>query len=71
MRLLPLELCNAAERKDEDALRHFNAMNCMECGCCSFACPAKRHLVQSIRMGKAFLNQKKREQIAQSKGGKN
>ena len=41
-----------------------------ECGCCSFTCPAKRHLVQTIRMGKAYLNQKKREEIAQSKGGK-
>jgi len=45
-------------------------MNCMECGCCSFTCPAKRHLVQNIRMGKAYLNQKKREQIAQNGGKK-
>ena len=71
MHLLPLELCNASERKDEEILNRLNAMNCMECGCCSYACPAKRHLVQTIREGKAFLMQKKREQAAQSKGGKN
>ena len=70
MRLLPLELCNASERRDEEALDRLNAMNCMECGCCSFTCPAKRHLVQTIREGKAFLVQKKREQAAQNKGGK-
>ena len=70
MRLLPLELCNASDRRDEDALNRLNAMNCMECGCCSFTCPAKRHLVQTIREGKAFLIQKKREQDAQNKGGK-
>ena len=70
MRLLPLELCNASDRKDEDALNRLNAMNCMECGCCSFTCPAKRHLVQTIREGKAFLIQKKREQDAKDKGGK-
>ena len=70
MRLLPLELCNASDRRDEDALNRLNAMNCMECGCCSFTCPAKRHLVQTIREGKAFLIQKKREQDAKDKGGK-
>ena len=70
MRLLPLELCNASERKDEDTLNRLNVMNCMECGCCSFTCPAKRHLVQTIRTGKAYLNQKKREQAEQNKGGK-
>jgi len=69
MHLLPLELCNASERKDEDALNKLNAMNCMECGCCVFTCPAKRHLVQSIRMGKAYLMQLKRERAAQNQGG--
>ncbi len=70
MRLMPLELANASERKDDESLKRLNAMNCMECGCCAFTCPAKRYLVQSIREGKAYLNQKKREQIAQNKGGK-
>jgi len=71
MSLQPVELSNASDRKDIDALKKFNAMNCMECGCCSFTCPAKRHLVQNIRMGKALLNKAKREEISQSKGGKN
>lgn len=68
MRLQPLELSNAANRGDLDALNLYNAMNCMECGCCSFTCPAKRHLVQNIRMGKALIQKAKRE--AASKGGK-
>ena len=71
MRLQPVELSNAADRGDVDALNHYNAMNCMECGCCSFTCPAKRHLVQNIRVGKALIQKAKREQIAASKGGKN
>ena len=70
MRLQPLELANAANRGDVDGLKFYNAMNCMECGCCSFTCPAKRHLVQNIRMGKALLQKAKREEIAASKGGK-
>ena len=28
---------------------------CMECGACSFVCPARRPLVQNIRLGKAAL----------------
>lgn len=30
---------------------------CMECGCCSFVCPAKRPLVQNNRLGKAALRE--------------
>lgn len=26
--------------------------SCMECGCCAYVCPAKRHLVQRIKLGK-------------------
>ena len=70
MRLQPLELANAANRGDIDALKAYNAMNCMECGCCSFTCPAKRHLVQNIRMGKALIQKAKRDEIAANKGGK-
>ena len=69
MSLQPLELSNAADRRDLDALKSYNVMNCMECGCCSFTCPAKRHLVQNIRVGKALIQKAKREEIA-SKGGK-
>ena len=60
MRLMPLSLEKAVERKDTDALASLSLMNCMECGSCAFVCPAKRPLVQSIRLGKAMLrNQKK------------
>ena len=33
------------------------AMNCMECGSCSYSCPAKKPLVQSMRAAKAFLRE--------------
>ncbi|HZX34873.1 MAG TPA: electron transporter RnfC, partial [Thermodesulfobacteriota bacterium] len=28
---------------------------CIECGCCAFVCPARRPLVQWIRVGKVRL----------------
>lgn len=70
MRLQPLELANAANRGDLDGMKFYNIMNCMECGCCSFTCPAKRHLVQNIRLGKALIQRTKREQVSTRKGGK-
>ena len=34
---------------------------CMECGCCSFVCPAKRPLVESNKLGKAYLRQNQKK----------
>ena len=28
---------------------------CMECGCCSFVCPAKRPVTETMRSAKAML----------------
>ena len=34
---------------------------CVACGCCSFTCPAKRHLTQSIKSMRAIvLNNRKK-----------
>ncbi len=68
MKLMPEELSNAVDRKDTAAMKKYNILNCMECGCCSFSCPAKRKLVQNIRLGKQILNDEKKAQM--SKGGK-
>ena len=35
------------------------AMNCMECGSCTYVCPAKRELTQSCRVAKAIARSKK------------
>lgn len=36
-------------------LEEYSIGLCMECGCCSFVCPARRPLVQNIRLGKNAL----------------
>ena len=39
-----------------------NGMECCECGCCSFVCPAKRPLTQEIKsMRKIQLAKKKKK----------
>ena len=64
MGLEPCKLALAAKKKQIDVLKEYNAMSCMECGCCTFECPAKRYIVQSIRLGKALL----REEAKKEKG---
>lgn len=63
MKLMPIELANAIDRKDFEAMNDFSLLNCMECGCCSYVCPAKRPLVQTFKLGKMMLNEKKKKEI--------
>jgi electron transport complex protein RnfC len=55
MMLLPTTLDALTKIKDVSALRDHNVMDCIECGCCSYVCPSKRYLVQSIRWGKLLV----------------
>jgi Na+-translocating ferredoxin:NAD+ oxidoreductase subunit C len=55
MNLMPTSIDMMARSKDIEGLRRFHAMDCIECGCCSYVCPAKRYLVQGIRSGKQIL----------------
>jgi electron transport complex protein RnfC len=36
-------------------------MDCKECGCCGFSCPAHIHLIQSMKLGK-FMAKKRKKQ---------
>lgn len=38
-------------------LEEYSVNLCMECGCCSFVCPASRPLVQNNRLGKTALRE--------------
>lgn len=58
--LVPYELNSLALREDWDAFEKLNGAECLQCGCCSYACPSKRHLVQSLRTGKAIVMKKRR-----------
>ena len=35
--------------------RRYGAMDCIECGCCTYICPSKRYLVHYIRLAKQKL----------------
>ncbi len=47
--LMPLELNRNVLDGDMDQFKANNGLDCIECGSCSYICPSKRHLAQSIR----------------------
>ncbi len=68
MSLMPTSICQAVNAKDTKAMIDADILNCMECGCCAFACPAKRHIVNTIRLGKQILNNEKKRQMTLKEG---
>ena len=60
-RVIPRKLADCAEHFDEEGFLANNGMECCECGCCSYVCPAKRPLTQEIKsMRKIQLAKKKK-----------
>lgn len=60
-RVIPSRLADYAEHFDEEAFLKNDGMECCECGCCSFVCPAKRPLTQQIKsMRKIQLSKRKK-----------
>ena len=55
LRLDPPAICKARELNDGAELERLKANLCMECGVCSFVCPAKRPIVQSNKLAKGVL----------------
>ena len=65
---MPCEIEAAYKRNDVEALAALKVNICMECGCCSFICPASRPLVQTNKLAKpmvmAYLKQKQEKEAA-------
>ncbi len=60
--VIPARLATFAEHGDMENFQKFDGMECCECGCCSYICPAKRPLTQSIKsMRKMVLASRKKK----------
>ncbi len=59
MGLMPLELNALILRGDGEGFVKNHGLDCIECGSCSYICPAKRQLAQSIRATKKIEAGKK------------
>ncbi len=47
--LIPARLARFSEKFDLEAFQKWHGMECVECGCCSYVCPARRPLAQMIK----------------------
>jgi H+/Na+-translocating ferredoxin:NAD+ oxidoreductase subunit C len=66
MRLIPSELSVISEAERFEMMEDAHVWDCMECGSCSYVCPARRPIVQQIRLGKSALS-KQRQREAEKK----
>jgi electron transport complex protein RnfC len=55
MRLMPLMMYQATFSGNNQEMRDTNLMDCIECGCCAYSCPACVPLVLAFRSGKHHL----------------
>ena len=55
LHLDPTAIARAYKKRDGATLEALHLGLCMECGCCSFVCPAKQPIVQRNRLAKAVL----------------
>ena len=59
--VLPARLAKLAERGDMAGFEALDGMECCECGCCSYICPAKRPLMQLFKQTKSEIMAAKRK----------
>lgn len=61
MNLLPNFLGTVSEKRLFEEAEAFHALDCIECGCCAYVCPASRPLTQWIRVSKAEITARRRK----------
>ncbi len=55
LKLMPTKIAHAVKARDLEAALGYDLMACVECGCCSYVCPAHIPLVQYMRSGKLMV----------------
>jgi len=66
MQLVPTLLDQHMRADRFDLAEKAGVMNCMECGACTFVCPAKRSLTQSFRVCKKVIGEQRRRAAAKA-----
>ena len=59
--VLPARLATLSERGDMENFEKMDGMECCECGCCSYICPAKGPLTQSIKSMRKMVMAERRK----------
>ncbi len=66
MGLMPCRLGEMIEAEAFDAAEEECVLDCMECGCCAYSCPARRPLVQYLRLGKVEVARRRKAREARA-----
>lgn len=67
MNLMPAKIDALTRAGNFAGAEKFGVMNCMECGVCSYVCPAKRSLTQSCRTAKKVITTRRQQAAAKKK----
>lgn len=60
--LMPLMMNAYSQSQDYETCEQINVLDCIECGSCSYVCPAKKPLMQNIRIAKQEVIKKRKKQ---------
>ena len=60
MKLSPTTMYKAIMKENLDQAKEIGVMNCIECGACSYSCPADIALVHWFRQAKSAIRTKER-----------
>ncbi|HDY86743.1 MAG TPA: electron transport complex subunit RsxC [bacterium] len=55
MNLMPTTISSLVEYEQWENVKNYGALDCNECGSCSYICPVRRKLVEYIKFGKVKL----------------
>ncbi len=66
MHLNPCLILRELKSANLDKAKKYGLMDCIECGCCAYVCPAKIRIVQRVRLGKSMVRAKMAEQKAKA-----
>ena len=57
MNLMPVLMYKAMFAGSVEEMQSVDMMDCIECGCCAYTCPASVPLVLSFRTGKHYIRE--------------
>lgn len=63
MHLTPLFMNMFAKARRWSEVEEYRIMDCMECGCCQYICPARIPLVQQFRTAKFAIRQQAAQKV--------
>jgi electron transport complex protein RnfC len=55
MGLMPTEICSNVKSRNFDMAKAYGVLDCIECGCCAYVCPAAIPLVHYFKYGKSEI----------------